>query len=156
MENYIESVAHAKKPGPRIIIGGGSITGLTLALMLEKLGIDFIVLEAHETIAAEVGAGTACHANGFRILDQLGLYDDILSASKAPVQEYSVHWTDGTLNFRNEGFSEVLERVVGFPMVVLDRQQLLAIMYNHIRDKSKVVAGEFDQNSALSMMLCSF
>ncbi|RYP08179.1 hypothetical protein DL765_008879 [Monosporascus sp. GIB2] len=124
---------------PRVIIGGGSITGLSLALMLEKVGVDFVVLEAYDSITPPVGAGVVCNANGFRILDQLGVYDDIMKASMAPLQEASTWWPDGSLHNKNEDFSDRLERVTGYPMVVLDRQQLLHILYSHIREKTKVI-----------------
>lgn len=68
---------------PKIIIAGGGITGLSLALMLERIGIDYFLLEANDEIHPQVGAGIAFTGNGFRILDQLGVYEDILK--KAPV-----------------------------------------------------------------------
>ncbi|RYP47219.1 hypothetical protein DL768_006695 [Monosporascus sp. mg162] len=130
---------------PRVIIGGGSITGLSLALMLEKIGVDFVVLEAHDSVAPQIGAGIVCNANGFRILDQLGLYDDIMKASMAPLQEANNWWPDGSLHSKNEDFSDRLEQVTGYPMVVLDRQQLLHIIYSHIREKAKVIPVSEDQ-----------
>ncbi|RYP28807.1 hypothetical protein DL767_007025 [Monosporascus sp. MG133] len=126
---------------PRVIIGGGSITGLSLALMLEAVGVDFVVLEAHDSLAPQVGAGLGCNANGFRILDQLGVYDDIMKASMAPIREMRSWWPDGSLHAKNEDFSDRLEQVMGYPMVVLDRQQLLDILYSHIREKTKVIPG---------------
>ncbi|KAB8268882.1 hypothetical protein BDV30DRAFT_230298 [Aspergillus minisclerotigenes] len=59
----------------KVIIAGGSIAGLSLALMLEKNGIDFLVLEAYPSIAPQVGASIGLLPNGLRILDQLGCYD---------------------------------------------------------------------------------
>ncbi|KAK7751415.1 hypothetical protein SLS62_006671 [Diatrype stigma] len=142
MDYGIESDGNAKlQAPPRIIIGGGSITGLSLALMLQKVGIDFVVLEAHDEIAPEVGAGIVCNANGFRVLDQLGLYDDIMATATAPVQEMSNWWPNGELQSRNSDFSDILERVIGYPMVVLDRQELLRILYKHIEHKEKVITG---------------
>lgn len=65
-------------PPPRVLIAGGSITGLSLALMLERNGIDFLLLEAHRDIAPEVGASIGLSPNGLRILDQLGCYDSLV------------------------------------------------------------------------------
>lgn len=62
----------------RVLIAGGSVAGLTLANILEKLGVDFVVLEKYEKIAPNLGASIAIFPNGFRILDQLGCYDAIL------------------------------------------------------------------------------
>lgn len=132
----------------RVIIAGGSITGLCLALLLERVGIDFIVLEAHVDIAPPAGAGTVCNANGFRILDQLGAYDDVMKAASAPLQEINTWYPNGNLQSKHKDVSDILQRVTGYPMVVLDRQQLLRILYDHIRDKTKVVTGaEINENS---------
>lgn len=150
MEHHIESNGNTTlRTPPRVIICGGSITGLSLALMLEKVGIDFVVLEAYDSIAPEVGAGIVCNANGFRVLDQLGLYDDIMKAATAPVQELNNWWPNGDLHSRNSDFSDILERVIGYPMVVLDRQQLLQILHSHIRNKTKVVTGAQEKKRSI-------
>ncbi|KAF1834747.1 hypothetical protein BDW02DRAFT_497498 [Decorospora gaudefroyi] len=61
----------------RVIIGGGGISGLTLANALEKAGIDYVLLEARDIIAPQVGASIGIFANGARILDQLGCFERI-------------------------------------------------------------------------------
>lgn len=63
----------------KVVIGGGSVTGLTLANMLQLHDIDFIVLESYEDIAPQVGASIGMLPHGNRILDQLGLYQKILA-----------------------------------------------------------------------------
>lgn len=61
----------------QVAILGGGIAGLTLALILERLGISFTLWESHSTISPDIGAGIGLLPNGFRILDQLGLLDQI-------------------------------------------------------------------------------
>lgn len=61
----------------RVIIAGGGIAGLTLANMLEKHDLDYLVLEGHSSIAPAVGASIGMFPNGLRILDQLGCYEPI-------------------------------------------------------------------------------
>ena len=61
----------------RVIIAGGSIAGLTLAHCLERLGIDYLILEGYRAIAPQVGASIGILPNGARILDQIGCFDDI-------------------------------------------------------------------------------
>lgn len=61
----------------KIIIAGGSVTGLTLAIMLETVGIEYVLLEAHTEIAPQLGASIALFPNSLRILDQLGMYEEI-------------------------------------------------------------------------------
>lgn len=71
----------------KIIIAGGSVAGLALANMLERFGIDFVVLEAYPRIAPQVGASIGLLPNGLRILDQLGCYE----ASRAKSEELYQH-----------------------------------------------------------------
>lgn len=62
----------------KVVIGGGSITGLALANMLQLYDIDFVLLESYPEIAPQVGASVGILPHGNRILDQLGLYTKIL------------------------------------------------------------------------------
>ena len=41
----------------KVLIVGGGITGLTLALSLERAGIDYLLLEANHEITFTKGAG---------------------------------------------------------------------------------------------------
>lgn len=63
--------------GFKVIIVGGSVAGLTLANILERLGVDFTLLEAYPEIAPQVGASIGLLPNGFRILDQIQCYEPI-------------------------------------------------------------------------------
>lgn len=67
-----------------VIIVGGSVAGLTLANILEQYNIGFVVLEKHETIAPQLGAGFAILPDGARILDQLGCHES-LAKNNEPV-----------------------------------------------------------------------
>lgn len=60
-----------------VIIAGSGLTGLTLALMLQDLGVDYLLLEAYDSCTPNVGASIAIQPNGLRILHQLGLLEDI-------------------------------------------------------------------------------
>lgn len=84
----------AEKPF-RVVIAGGSIAGLTLALALEKNGIDFLVLEAYPEIAPQKGASIAVLPNGFRILDQLGCYEDILAKVDRTTDNFIIRDSNG-------------------------------------------------------------
>lgn len=62
----------------KVVIVGGSIAGLTLAHCLLKNGIDFVVLESRGEIYPQEGAALGMLPNGARILDQLGIFDDLI------------------------------------------------------------------------------
>ena len=61
----------------RVAIVGGGIAGLTLALALEKQDIDYILFESQDSLTPDRGASVGLQPNGLRILDQLGLIDEI-------------------------------------------------------------------------------
>ena len=60
----------------RILIIGGGIAGLTTALALQKMNLDFIVLEAVPEIKA-VGAGISLAGNAMRALKKLGVDEEV-------------------------------------------------------------------------------
>lgn len=86
----MSSKRHAK-----VLIAGGSVAGLTLANILERIGVDYLLLEKYGKIAPDLGASIGIFPNGFRILDQLGCHGAITEL---------VEGADGfeTLGMRNE------------------------------------------------------
>lgn len=140
----------------KVLIAGGSVAGLTLANILEQLGIEYLVLEKYGKIAPDVGASIGIFPNGFRILDQLGCYDAI----KGLVEGADAFQT---LNMRNEHGQVISElkdaskkfnaryvkhwhakvhtdnSSLGYEPIFVDRQMIIQILYNNLRDKSKVL-----------------
>jgi ribulose 1,5-bisphosphate synthetase/thiazole synthase len=80
--------------GLKVIIIGGSVAGLTLAHCLDHAGIDYVVLEKHEDIQANIGGSIGLMANGCRILDQLGIYR-ILEQYTSPISVSYMAFPDG-------------------------------------------------------------
>lgn len=78
----------------RVIIVGAGISGLTLAHLLLKAGIDFIVLEAHKDIGPPAGGSFGFWPNCARILDQIGCWDDVESKG-SPLEFNHVRRPDG-------------------------------------------------------------
>lgn len=74
----------------KIVIAGGGIAGLTLAAILEKFDIDYVLLEAHGDIAPEVGASIGLFPNGLRILDQIGCYEAIRALPETDVRQLHI------------------------------------------------------------------
>ncbi|KAJ1331969.1 FAD dependent monooxygenase [Microdochium nivale] len=58
-----------------VAIVSDGMTGLTAALHLDRLGIDFVILESHTEITAKVSASLALYLNFQRMLDQLSVLD---------------------------------------------------------------------------------
>lgn len=94
----------------KVVIVGGSIAGLTLAKILERYNIDYIVLEKHATIAPQVGASIATLPHGARILDQLDLFSRVEEISMA-VDEGENLGPDGVALGSPEPFGDLLEEL---------------------------------------------
>ncbi|KAF7172378.1 hypothetical protein CNMCM5623_004586 [Aspergillus felis] len=118
-----------------ITILGGSIAGLTLAHCLRRANIDHVVLEKRTEIAPQEGAFLGIWPNGASVLDQLGLYDE-LEKLTTPIHRMHIAYPDGF------SFSGSLPKIVherfGYPIVSLDRQKVLEILYQNYPDKSKI------------------
>ncbi|QSZ35311.1 hypothetical protein DSL72_008180 [Monilinia vaccinii-corymbosi] len=125
------------KPFKVVIIGGG-IAGLVLGNMLQLNGIDFVILEAYPKIAPQVGASIGLLSNGNRILDQLGLFDTIMGLAP-PVERFNFRNSKGERIAGHSGMMNSFVQRHGYPILFLDRQSVLQVLYDNIRDKSKVV-----------------
>lgn len=93
-----------------VVIVGGSIAGLTLAHCLERAGIQHIVLEKSEEIAPQVGASIGILPNGGRVLDQLGLFNEIEKIIE-PLNVARMSYPDG-FNFSSSYPNLINERYV--------------------------------------------
>ena len=75
VDNYSNHIA---------IIGAG-ISGLALGCILKKANIPAVIFEKSKDIS-DYGAGISISPNGIRVLKNLGLYDEVVSASSNPKQ----------------------------------------------------------------------
>ncbi|KAK0501803.1 hypothetical protein EDD18DRAFT_1066460 [Armillaria luteobubalina] len=66
-----------------VAIVGGGMCGLACAVALSRSGIHVDIFEAHSKFE-EIGAGVALGPNALRALRGLGLFETVLSHSKAP------------------------------------------------------------------------
>lgn len=78
----------------RIIVTGAGIGGSVLALALEQAGMDYVVLEQAPALT-EVGAGIQLSPNGVRILEWLGLGDDLARFGVEPGAHQLKDWQSG-------------------------------------------------------------
>ncbi|KAF5622315.1 hydroxylase [Fusarium sp. NRRL 52700] len=128
--------------GFRVIIVGGSVTGLSVANMLEKFDIDYVLLEAYPQIAPQVGASIGILPNGFRILDQLGCYEPILDiAGDCRYNLGGIYGPDGLplAAISPTSLSVHFEKRISYPSIFIDRQMLLQVLYKNLKHKDRVL-----------------
>ncbi|KAI1382711.1 FAD/NAD(P)-binding domain-containing protein [Hypoxylon trugodes] len=121
----------------RVIIAGGGIAGLALANMLERVHIDFILLERKE-IAPELGAGLAIQCNGVKILEQLGIWQN-MHPSSTPCSGHRYFDERGRLLEETSVLNSVGEKT-GRPIVFVERRGCLKMLYENINDKSRIIS----------------
>ncbi|KAJ6155245.1 hypothetical protein N7470_005811 [Penicillium chermesinum] len=123
----------------KVVIVGGSIAGLTLAHSLAKANIDHVVLEKRSEIAPQEGAFIGIWPNGARVLHQLGLWTS-LEKLTAPISRMHICFPDGY------SFSSLLPKKIHeklfYPIVSLDRQKVLEILYRGYPTKSKILTDQ--------------
>ncbi|KAJ4256153.1 hypothetical protein NW762_009229 [Fusarium torreyae] len=125
-----------------VIIVGGSVAGLSLANMLEQVGIRYIVLEAYDEIAPQVGASIGLQPSGLRILDQLGCAEDVLSLVDVPLNDSYIRRPDGSIIRHNHGLHDNLTERHGYPTIFIDRQMLLEALHNNLKFRDSVLPGQ--------------
>ncbi|KAL6634144.1 hypothetical protein ACP70R_026815 [Stipagrostis hirtigluma subsp. patula] len=76
-----------------IVIVGGGICGLATALALHRKGISSLVLEKSETLRAD-GGSIGILANGWRVLEQLGLAAELRETANLVTAYHNV-WLQG-------------------------------------------------------------
>lgn len=109
-----------------IAVIGGGIGGLTAALCLLKVGFDVHVYEQAQTLR-EVGAGIVISPNATRILDGLGLGQEMAKLGVAPLAWHQRRWDDGrTLQCTRLG-DDVVSRF-GFPHYQSHRADVQAML----------------------------
>jgi FAD dependent monooxygenase len=78
----------------RVIIVGGSVSGLVLAHCLNHAGIEHLILEKGNEVAPDLGASIGIMPNGARILEQLGIHERIERCTE-PMSISHITFPDG-------------------------------------------------------------
>ncbi|KAJ9205744.1 hypothetical protein DTO021D3_1334 [Paecilomyces variotii] len=136
-------------PHFKVLIAGGGVSGLTLALALERAGIDYEVFEKGD-IDTDLGASIAIHGPTVRILDQLGVWEDLEPLVTDMERCYRVDGKTGHVILDSD-FHRVLQDELHWPIVFLERRILLKAIYNRIQNQSKIHSHaaviEYDQDA---------
>lgn len=115
----------------RVVIAGASIAGLSLALALERAGVDFVVLEAHPCVAPQVGASIAVLPNGARVLDQLGCYADVAALVGCSTNNFVIRDAAGGKLIHIENLEEhLVQRLVALLFPVFSHTHIRCASHN--------------------------
>ncbi|KAF6816901.1 FAD binding domain protein [Colletotrichum plurivorum] len=130
-------------PEPRkstVIIAGSGLTGLTFALMMQRLGIDYILLEAYGSCTPNIGASIALQPQGLRVLHQLGLWDDIQDAWQPLTETALVDHETGKMHFTDT--VDLLKQRHGYGVGFFNRHDLVSILHKHVREKERLLVNQ--------------
>jgi salicylate hydroxylase len=122
----------------RIVVAGGGIGGLALAIALGRRGMRCVVLE-RDRVLGSAGGGLQLSPNGTAVLRRLGL-DAVLTGSFQPAGRQLRRWRDGGLLGRVPLGRSALSRY-GDPYVTLRRATLRRVLYEAAVKLPGVVIG---------------
>lgn len=114
-----------------VIIAGGGIGGLTMALTLHQIGVPCIVIESSEEMQP-VGVGINIQPNAVRELMDLGITLADLDAVGIPCREWALVGLNG-----NDIYSESrgLEAGYKWPQYSMHRGELHMLLYKKVLDR---------------------
>lgn len=116
----------------KVIIAGGGIGGLTLALTLHQIGVPFLVLETSHTMRP-LGVGINIQPNAVRELFELGLTSEVLGTIGVSVKEWALVGLNG-----REVYSEKRGLDAGYkwPQFAAHRGELLMLLYRTLIERA--------------------
>lgn len=111
----------------RVAVVGAGIAGLTAAVAVTRFAdAETVIYERHRDVRPGIGAAVNLAPNGMRVLDQLGLADQVLERG-CVVRNWEMGHTDGEIITR---FPLQFERDYGYPMVAIRRELLIDILHS--------------------------
>ncbi|CAO3572751.1 unnamed protein product [Mortierella alpina] len=115
-------------PDLKVLIAGGGIAGLTLAVLLERAGIDYEVYE-RATSVRPLGTALSIGPSVMPMFAQLGLLDQFRALSNE--NNYALNYNEDLQLTGTVNYTELLERN-GWPNSVIARPQLYDLLYSQI------------------------
>ncbi len=116
---------------PKVLIAGGGIGGLALALTLEQIGVDCVVFESVRALKP-LGVGVNLQPNAVRELYDLGIGAEALDAVGVPAREWALVGLNG-----NDVYAEPRGTEAGYawPQYAVHRGKLQMLLYQAVLDR---------------------
>ena len=110
-----------------IVVAGAGIGGLTASLALQKSGHQVILIERAEELS-EVGAGLQLSPNALKVLDGLGLSQDLRNVGCAP-DSVRIRSARNGADLARVPLGKAIEHRHGAPFLVIHRADLQSVLY---------------------------
>jgi salicylate hydroxylase len=114
-----------------ILIAGAGLGGLTAAIASARRGFKVRVFEQAPKLG-EIGAGVQISPSGFRVLEELGLKDEILSDCYVPIGRQMLVWNSGYST--KPILSGDVAAKYGLPVIHIHRADLHAILVRALQE----------------------
>ncbi|KAG0305562.1 hypothetical protein BGZ98_003939 [Dissophora globulifera] len=128
---------YAASSPPRVIIVGAGISGVFLAILLERANIPYQIFERASAVK-QLGAVMSLNVNILPVFEQLGLYDDLMNIS----------FTSPGMNIYGENMkkiayrgNETLKETIGYDFIVFSRPKLYDLLLAQL-SPNKVLFGK--------------
>ena len=121
----------APTPTPPVLIAGGGIAGMALALTLHQIGVPCTVFEAVPALQP-LGVGINLQPNAVRELYDLGLDDRVLDTVGLQAREWALVGRNG-----HDVYSEPRGLLAGYrwPQYSVHRGELQMLLYRTVRER---------------------
>jgi 2-polyprenyl-6-methoxyphenol hydroxylase-like FAD-dependent oxidoreductase len=125
----ILTISHKKDHNAvKAVIVGGGIAGLSLAIMMARAGIEYIILERSTGLEPPIGGATVLGPPVLRLIEQIGLLPQVEAASKT-LSGLTIVDGESRKIGRLEGIDQ--DRY-GYPLRLIARQDLHRILLDHV------------------------
>ncbi|KAI9242672.1 MAG: hypothetical protein BYD32DRAFT_169736 [Podila humilis] len=128
---------------PKVMITGAGIGGLTLAILLERQGVDYEVFEQRAAVRS-LGSATGLMPNVLALLEQIGLLAELEDISRVGLR---LEVFQESLEKINSLEFEPYESICGYNTLVVPRPDLHQLLLSHV-PAAKIHVGQKSSQSS--------